>query len=440
MAWFPSDALRPGVTRREVAGWAMYDFANSGYTTVVQTAVFNAYFVGVIAGGAAWGTLAWTLAMAAASVVAMVAMPLLGAYADAHRRKKRLLALATIGCAAATLLLAFTGPGDVWLAGAVVALASACFAAGEALIAAFLPQLARPEALGRLSGWGWSLGYFGGMLALGLSLGYVLWAQAQGLPATHFVPVTLCITAALYLAASAFTFRWLTERSPETVAAVSTGAAPRAVEALEAAAPTAWRRLRQTLSHLAAHRSFTWLLACAAAYQAGISVVVALAAIYAEQALGFSTTDTMALIFVVNIASAVGAFAFGYTQDRIGPKPALALTLLGWLVMTGLAYAASSRELFWGAAVLAGLCMGTSQSVGRAMAAELAPLERSAEFFGLWTVATRVAAILGPITYGLVTWATDGDHRLAILSTGLYFALGLLLLVPVRMPPRAALG
>jgi len=159
-----------------------------------------------------------------------------------------------------------------------------------------------------------------------------------------------------------------------------------------------------------------------------------LAAVYAEQAMGFSQTQTMALIFLVNIAAALGAFVFGYFQDRVGHGRALSLTLWGWIGMTVLAVAAQGPALFWAAAVLAGLCMGSSQSAGRAMAGLLAPADRVAEFYGLWTFATRLAAIIGPITYGLVTWLTSGNHRLAILTTGLFFILGLLLLQRVRLP------
>jgi UMF1 family MFS transporter len=141
----------------------------------------------------------------------------------------------------------------------------------------------------------------------------------------------------------------------------------------------------------------------------------------------------MMLIFLVNIAAALGAWAFGHWQDRIGHRRALAVTLWGWIVMTLLAVAATSATLFWGAAVMAGLCMGSSQSAGRAMAALLAPADRMAEFFGLWTVAVRLSAIVGPITYGLVTLATGGNHRIAILSTGVFFVIGLWVLRRVDM-------
>ena len=416
-------ALNPGVRRREVFGWAMYDFANSGYTTVVLTAVFNAYFVGAVAGNASWATLAWTSALALSNALVMLTMPMLGAYADLHAAKKKLLALTTIGCVAGTVTLSFVGPGDLWLAVLAIVLSNLFYAYGESLSAAFLPELARQQALGRVSGWGWSFGYFGGMLSLGLGLGYVIWAQEQGLPATHFVPVTMLITAAVYATASLPTFLLLKERAVPQTARVAQAGGLRASLA----------RLARTWREAQRFPDFVWLMACTVAYQAGIAVVVALAAVYAEQVLGFKQTETMMLIFLVNIAAALGAFGFGYWQDRLGHRPALAVTLFGWILMTVLAAAATSAPLFWVAAVIAGLCMGSSQSAGRALAGLFAPAVRRAEFFGLWTFAVRLSSIVGPLTYGLVTWMTLGNHRIAILSTAVFFVVGLGLLTRINV-------
>jgi UMF1 family MFS transporter len=413
MPLFAQESLNPGVRKREVFGWATYDFANSGYTTVVLTAVFNAYFVGVVAGGADWATFAWTLALAVSNIIVMLTVPAIGAYADLRAAKKRLLMLATAGCVVTTAALGLAGAGDLWIAVVAVILSNAFYAYGEALNAAFLPELSRQDALGRVSGWGWSFGYFGGMLALGLSLAYVLWAQGQGQKAEQFVPVTMWITAVIYALAACVTFALLPER-----------AAPQAGAAAQHGLAQSLRRLAHTWHEARRYRDFAWLLACAAFYQAGIAVVIALAAIYAEQVLGFKQTQTMMLVFLVNIASAVGAFAFGYWQDRIGHRRALGFTLGGWVLMTALAYFATGPGLFWVAAVLAGLCMGSSQSAGRALAGLLAPPDRLAEFFGLWTFAVRLSAIVGPLTYGLVTLLTGGNHRLAILSTAVFFVVG----------------
>ena len=422
-------ALAPGVRRREVFGWAMYDFANSGFTTVVLTAVFNAYFVGVVAGNADWATLAWTLTLAASSLLVMLTMPAIGAWADARGAKKQALLLATVGCVAGTVVLGWAGPGTLALAIVAVIAANYFYSVGESLAAAFLPELARPEALGRVSGWGWSLGYLGGMLALGLCLAWVLAAQARGEPAASFVPVTMWIVAAVYAVAALPTFALLRERAVVQSPAAGGGVG----EAL--------RRLGRTWREAQAFSDFVRMLACGVFYQAGIWVVVSLAAIYAEQVMGFGQAQTMALLFTVNIAAALGALAFGYAQDRIGHRRALAVTLYGWIAMVAVAALTTSVTAFWVAATLAGLCMGSSQSAGRAMIGLLAPASRRAEFYGLWAFAIRLSAILGPLTYGLVTWVTGGNHRLAILATGLFFVVGLAILARVDLERgrRAAL-
>lgn len=408
-------SLAPGVGRLEVFSWAMYDFANSGYTTVVVTAVFNAYFVAEVAGRAPWATFAWTLALAVSYALVIATAPLIGAYADARAAKKRLLLASTAGCVLFTAALALVGRGDLALGFALVAASNFFFGTGENLVAAFLPELARGEALGRVSGWGWSLGYLGGLVSLGASLAYVSYAQAHGAQPAEFVPVTMLITAAIFALASLPTFLFLRERATPVAGA---------------ALARAYARVRQTLSRARESADLWRFLLCIVFYQAGIQTVVALAAVYASEVMGYGTRDTLALILVVNVTAALGAAAFGHVQDRLGHVPTLALTLAGWLLTVVLAWAAQGPLLFWIAANLVGLCLGSSQSAARALIAYLSPPRRAGEFFGLWGLAVKLSAILGPLTYGAVTWATR-DHRSAMLVTGLYFVAGLLILARV---------
>lgn len=421
-------ALSPGVARREVVAWAMYDFANSGYTTVVITAIFNAYFVAVVAGKAPWATFAWTAALAVSYALILVTAPFVGAWADLHAAKKKLLAVTTVGCIVATAALSLAGPGDLALAITLLVISNFFFGSGENLIAAFLPEIADEEALGKVSGWGWSVGYLGGLVSLGACLAWVSRAQAQGLGAADFVPGTLLITATLFAAASLPTFLLLRERARPKGGLPSVGAA--------------LTRVMQTLRATRAYGDMRRFMLCVVFYQAGIQAVIALAAIYAEQAMGFTTQQTITLIFLVNITAALGAFAFGHWQDRLGHVRAIALTLVGWIVMVVLAASAQGAAAFWAAANVAGLCLGASQSAGRALVGYLSPPERHAEFFGLWGLAVKLSAILGPLTYGAVTWISGGDHRLAMLITGSYFVVGLAVLrgVDAARGRRAAMA
>jgi MFS transporter, UMF1 family len=423
-------SLAANVTRREVWAWAMYDFANSGYTTVVITAIFNAYFVAVIAGNAPWATFAWTLSLAISYALIMFIAPLIGAYADAYAAKKKLLAVTTAGCVIFTALLYFADAGSLWLAIPLIILSNFFYGSGENLNAAFLPELARGRALGRVSGWGWSFGYVGGLVSLGACLAYISWAQAQGQHAADFVPVTMLIVALLFALSSLPTFLFLKER-----------AVPQPHLMGKNPLQESFARLGQTLRHAQRYRDLRRFLICTVFYQAGIQAVITLAAIYAQQAMHFTTQQTIMLIFVVNITAAVGAFLFGHLQDRIGHIPAIALTLLGWIIMVLLAWSAQDPPMFWLAANIAGICMGASQSAGRALVGLLSPVARRAEFFGLWGMSVKLSSILGPVTYGLVSWISQGDHRLAILITGSYFVVGLFILfgVNVRRGRGAAL-
>lgn len=407
----------------------MYDFANSGYTTVVITAVFSAYFVAEVAGKAAWATFAWTAALSVSYALIMITGPLVGAYADSRAAKKRLLLVTTIGCVLFTAALALVGRGDVALAIACIVVSNFFFGSGENLIAAFLPELAREDSIGKVSGWGWSLGYVGGLVSLAASLAYVMRAQARGESAAEFVPVTMLITAGIFALASLPTFLFLRERAVP----VAPGREP---------AAGALARLKDTLHHARRYKDLERFLLCVVFYQAGIQAVVALAAIYAEQAMGFSTRETLILILVVNVTAAIGAYAFGEFQDRLGHVRTIVVTLIGWIAVVIMAWASKGPTLFWITANLVGVCLGSSQSAGRAMVGYLSPPARAGEFFGLWGLAVKLSSILGPITYGLVTWISGGDHRLAILITGVYFVLGLAIVatLDVARGRRAALA
>ena len=414
-------ALAPEVKLREVWAWSMYDFANSAYTTVVITAVFSAYFVGVVCEKAPWATFAWTAALSVSYAAILFSGPLVGAWADAHAAKKPLLLLSTLGCVLFTALLYFAGPGTVALALALLVLSNYFFGVGENLIAAFLPELADSRAMGRVSGWGWSFGYLGGLAALGLCLLYL--TQHAGMPAAETVPVTMLITAGFFAVAATATFLFLRERARP-----------------QARMENPWARVKETLSDARKYQDLRRLLICIVFYQAGITAVVALAAIYAEQQMKFSVQQTIMLILVVNVTAAIGAFGFGYLQDAIGHVRALALTLAGWIAMVLIAGFSETHAHFWIAANLAGLCMGSSQAAGRAIVGYLAPPARLAEFFGLWGLAVKAASIFGPLTYGAVEWL-GGSHRLAIFATGLYFVAGLALLwkIDVQRGRAAAL-
>lgn len=196
---------------------------------------------------------------------------------------------------------------------------------------------------------------------------------------------------------------------------------------------SSFEEIRHTLGSLKVYQDFARLALCGFFYQAGVSVVITLSAVYATAVMGFTTEDILIMVCAVNVTAAVGAFGFGYLQDRIGHKTALAITLAVWLLMVLCAYFATERWMFWVAANLAGIAMGSSQSAGRAMVAVFAPESRLAEFYSFWNMMLWLSAIVGPLTYGLMTAIFHNNHRLAILVTGLFFVVALLVLQRINI-------
>jgi len=398
----------------EITAWAFYDFANSGYTTVVITAVFNAYFVGSVAGGGPGAWLLWTVALALSNALVLLVGPWVGQTADEHGRLKPWLGLSTVLCVAGTAALGWVGPGEVALGMALILVSNTAFGLGENLIAAFLPRLVPPDRLGRTSAFGWTIGYLGGLLTLLVCLAYVRWSQAQGGTADDFVPVTMVIVAAIFALTAVPTFLWVRER-PGPLARSGYRTNP-------------WRRLLQAWRDARELPDLARFLVCLGIFYSGIQTVVALAAVYAEQVMGFSKDETILLILVVNLAAAAGAWLLGRVHDRIGAVRTVAITLVGWLVAILLAFAAQGEGMFWVAAFLVGACMGASQSSGRALVALLSPVGHEGAFFGLWGVAVKLAAIVGPLSYGLVSYVSEGNYRGALLATAGFFLVGLVLL------------
>lgn len=413
-----------GVSRLERFSWAMFDFANSGYTTVVLTTIFNAYFVATVAAGAGFetgaATFLWTSCVAIANTIVLLSAPVLGAIADRLACKKRFLAATAVMCVTSMILLGFVGAGDVNAGAFLLIVSIVMFASGQNLIAAFLPEISSAEHMGRLSGYGWGLGYLGGLVTLGVCLAYVTIATDQGLGPAEFVPVTLWITAAIFIVAALPTFLWLRER-----------ATPQDLPKDESYMSAGFQQVMRTLAKAQRLPDLFRFLGTLVVFQAGISTVVVVAAIYMQQVFEFTSTELIALIIVVNVSAAVGAPIMGHVQDRFGSVRSLSLALSIWIVAILIVMFIDNRPGIWIAANLIGFAMGACQAGARALVGHFTPAARTGEFFGLWGLATNLAAIIGPASYGLITYLSEGSHRAAIASTLAFFAIGLLLLTTI---------
>jgi UMF1 family MFS transporter len=327
-------------------------------------------------------------------------------------------------------MLAGAAPGQIPLAVGLLVLSAVAFASGENLIAAFLPEIANSKNMGRISGYGWSLGYFGGLLTLGCCLAYIQYSEGLGLGPEHYVPMCLLITAAIFAITASPTFIWLRER-----------AQPRPLPHGSGYVAAGLGQVLGTLKHASRLPDLFRFLACIVLFQAGVSTVVVLAAIYAQQVMHFDSQQLIVLIMLVNLTAALGALVFGFAQDRFGSIPSLAGALLTWIAAIAVALQASTEADVWIAGNLIGLAMGATQAGGRGLVGQLTPVTHKGEIFGLWGLANRAAAIIGPISYGVINRLGGGDHQLSLISTLVFFVLGLGLLLTIdeKRGHRAAL-
>lgn len=414
----------PPVTRREIFGWCCYDFANSAFTTVIVTVVFSVFFTKVIAAGSAAPDTLWGLGLGIAQAIVIVASPLLGAIADATASKKRFLMISGIGLAAFTAALAFTGAGTIAYAIFAVVVSNVFFALGEIFCASFLPELSTGKNMGKISGYGWSFGYLGGLLSLGLCF-FILPPDLASDPGR--VRLALVITAGFILIGMLPTALFLRERAV-AVPGIGFGSALRG----------GWQQLAGTFRELPKHKTLVRFFIAFTLYMSGLSAVIAFAAIFAERELGFTIKELVILFMALQIGSSVGAFALGFLQDRLGSLHTLSIAIGLWIVVSVGAYFCHSKGLFFVIGNLAGLAIGSTQSASRAVVGLLVPEGRAGEVFSFWGIFARVAGMIGAFTMGILSDAAG--IRVAVLVNGLFFVAGLALLYFFRLHPRKEHG
>ena len=405
--------LKP--SKREIISWCMFDFANSSYTTIIITAIYSVFFVSKIAGGGTKGDHLWAITLSVSYLLVVLSAPIVGAVADFTSSHKKFLRISYIVCVIFTALLFFAKPGNVMMAMFFIVISNWAFSISENLISSFLPQLADKKNIGRISGYGWALGYVGGLLSLLICLIFLDSTKQGGSFPDWAVRTTSLFTAAFFLLAGLPTMIWLRQRGmPQKQSENYLGAA--------------FKRLYFTLKNIRQYREMFKFMFSFLFYSSGIATVISFAAIYGQGEFGFNQGQLILLIIVVNVTSAIGAFLFGFLQDRTSAKATLVLTIIVWLVTVIWAFLAKSQAAFWGVANLAGVAIGASQSSGRAMVGLFSPKDKQAEFFGFWGFFGKVASIFGIYIYGFLANLT-GSRRVAVLSTVVFFLAGLVILV-----------
>ncbi|MCH7528554.1 MAG: MFS transporter [Candidatus Marinimicrobia bacterium] len=404
---------------RVVFAWSMYDFANSAFTTLVVTFIYSTYFVKAIAPDVITGTVLWSRAVTITGLTVALLSPILGALADRGGHRKLYLALATAICVVATTGLYTVLPGAVMQALAWFVIANIAFELGGVFYNAFLPEIAPAGRIGRTSGFGWSLGYVGGLGCMALAMvGFVNpdvpWfgltkELGQNIRATNL------LVALWFAVFSLPIFLWVREDknriSPPGAALVR----------------DAWRQLADTFKELRRYRQLLRFLVARLVYNDALVTIFAFGGIYAAGTFDFSFEKIMIFGIVLNVAAGMGAFFMGYMDDRLGGKKTILVATAGLVLATVIAALTTSEAVFWGAGILIGLMAGPNQAASRSLMTRFTPPEMKSQFFGFYAFSGKATAFVGPLALGVLTQQFN-SQRAGIWVVALLFVVGGLLL------------
>lgn len=413
-------SAQDGASRRTIWSWALYDFANSPFTTLIVTFVYATYFTEVIASDSVTGTALWSRGITITALIVAVVSPALGALADRGGYRKLFVFVATFVCAGATAALYTVLPGQVVAALVLVVIANVAFELGTVFYNAFLPDIAPRERIGTVSGWAWGLGYIGGLAALVVALVTLVQPETPwfgfSTEAGENIRATNLLVAVWFALFSLPLFVWVREDRSRV------SGAGRVVR-------DAYAQLRQTFVEIRRYSQIVRFLIARLVYNDGLVTIFAFGGIYAAGAFGFSLEQVLIFGIVVNVFAGVGAIAFGYLDDRVGAKRTIVVSLLGLIAATALAIVTTSEALFWVAGVLIGIFAGPNQAASRSLLGRFVPHEKENEFFGFFAFSGKLTAFIGPLLLGILT-ELSGSQRvgvsvvLALLVVGLVLLLG----------------
>ena len=406
--------------RTTIAAWCTYDWANSAFTTLVVTFIYSTYFVQAFADDPDTGTAFWSRGIVVSSILIAVLSPVLGAAADRGGARRKFLIISTLVCVAATAVLAFITPDQsnaVLKALTVFVIANVAFEVGMVFYNAFLPAIASPARIGRVSGYGWGLGYAGGLVCLVVAL-----LVFVGLPGSDpllalstedafNVRATNLLVAGWFLVFSFPIFLWVRDSATGTNA-VSIG--------------QAFADLKVTAQKIREYRQIVRFLLARLVYNDGLVTVFAFAGIYASGTFDFTQSDIIVFGIVINVAAGLGAWVFGIMDDRRGGKSTIMVSLVGLSVATLIAVLAPGRAWLWVGGIGIGIFAGPNQSASRSLMGRFVPERHQSEFFGFYAFSGKATAFLGPLLLGILTDAYG--LRVGVSVVILFFIAGGVLL------------
>ncbi len=406
------------IDKKAVASWAMYDFANSAFTTLVVTFVYSTYFVKYLAPDEIIGTTLWSRGITFSAIAVALFSPLTGAIADRGGLRKGFLLFSTIIAVIATTGLYTALPGQVVKALLWFVVANFAFEMGNVFYNAFLPDIAPRKYIGRISGYGWGLGYIGGLLAMGIAMIGFVSPETPWFGITRDaganIRATNLLVAVWFAVFSVPIFLWVQEKKSR---------ATRTRGILS----SSYRQLARTFREAGQYREIIKLLIARLVYNDGLITIFAFGGIYAAGTFGFTFNEIMVFGIVLNVSAGTGAFALGFLDDRLGGKRTIQISLLFLLVATLMAVFTHSNTVFWISGIMAGFFAGPNQSASRSLLGRFVPPEKENEFFGLFAFSGKATAFIGPLALGELTRAFQ-SQRVGISIVAVLFVVGSLIL------------
>lgn len=417
------------IDKRSVWAWAFYDFANSPFATTIISVIFNVYFAGVVAANSSVrGAALWSFLVAVSTLVSGALSPYVGAVADIRRSRKAGLCVCALVGSVSTAALAVSAPDTLVLSAGLFFIASVAFTLSLTFYNSFLNELSDDTSIGRISGYGWALGYLGGGLCLALNLWMIRRPDFFGIPAEHHWPVR-----AAFMTAGAW---WFIFTFPLILFVPESGVQSQPAPGILTAHRMALDRLAASIrSAFRMNKNLFIFLAAYLLYNDAIETVIVTAAIFAGLELNMGQDEIIGCFLMIQFVAVIGAAGFGVLSDRWNHKRALQIALVVWAGILCWTFSITDHRSFWFVSAAAALVLGGSQSVSRSLFGRMVPDAEKTQFYGFLSLSGKISAAAGPALFGAV-YEFTGNIRLAILTLIVPLLVGLFLLNFVREPVR----
>ncbi len=388
----------------DVFNWSLFDFANSSFAVIVVAFVFAIYFKKVVASNLPVADFYWSTSINISMVIVAVLSPVLGAASDHFSNKKKYLFFFTMLCITATALMYFVKEGMILWGMVLFILSNIGFQAGLGFYDAFLKEITEIQNYNKVSSFGYAIGYLGSLAAL---VAVFIWKDE---PRVSFLACSV-----MFLIFSLPIFLFISEKKNNVTDNLTGSNFIR----------IGLKRTAETLRHINQYKDLKRFLLSYFLYIDGVNTIIFFSAIYAQTTLDFTIPDLILFFVIVQITAMLGSFLFGWIADIIGTKLTLSINIISWAVLTFIVFFSNDKTSFFIIGAFAGTFLGSSQALSRSFMSNLTPDERKTEFFGFFSLFEKTSTILGPFTFGLVSWLT-GNQRYAIISIIIFFIAGYL--------------